>query len=274
MWKKCFVKRREYASGHSGVESSGVSSWARVISALIGPGTHRSIGGNTVSVWSRIYRNFLFHRVTHCIRTVYERKKKEKKERLDLYRFFRRLTRKDFHRCRSRLHRYAYLISLEYIDILCQINVPKQVFIESTSYYKYYRETIFFRLLLHCCYYVVLLSKYSFFICVPFYIREFYIRLSSWKIFIRNKKLYFSVYYRWGTITAICFLPATDIPINIKTAHPRRRDPASGVAFTARFGSKYIHTRMPVSRLVYMGIERNYCSFSLCFWFLYSPFDP
>lgn len=182
MWKKCFVKRREYASGHSGVESSGVSSWARVISALIGPGTYRSIGGNTVSVWSRIYRNFLFHRVTHCIRTVYERKKKEKKERLDLYRFFRRLTRKDFHRCRSRLHRYAYLISLEYIDILCQINVPKQVFIESTSYYKYYRETIFFRLLLHCCYYVVLLSKYSFFICVPFYIREFYIRLSSWKV--------------------------------------------------------------------------------------------
>lgn len=136
----------------------------------------------------------MFHRVTHCIRTVYERKKKEKKERLDLYRFFRRLTRKDFHRCRSRLHRYAHLISLEYIDILCQINVPKQVFIESTSYYKYYRETIFFRLLLHCCYYVVLLSKYSFFICVPFYIREFYIRLSSWKIFIRNRKLYFSVY--------------------------------------------------------------------------------
>lgn len=153
MWKKCFVKRREYASGHSGVESSGVSSWARVISALIGPGTHRSIGGNTVSVWSRIYRNFLFHRVTHCIRTVYERKKKEKKERLDLYRFFRRLTRKDFHRCRSRLHRYAYLISLEYIDILCQINVPKQVFIESTSYYKYYRETIFS----DCCYIVVIM---------------------------------------------------------------------------------------------------------------------
>ena len=206
--------------------------------------------------------------------TKKKKEKKRKKERLDLYRFFRRLTRKDFHRCRSRLHRYAHLISLEYIDILCQINVPKQVFIESTSYYKYYRETIFFRLLLHCCYYVVLLSKYSFFICVPFYIREFYIRLSSWKIFIRNRKLYFSVYYRWGTITAICFLPATDIPINIKTAHPRRRDPASGVAFTARFGSKYIHTRMPVSRLVYMGIERNYCSFSLCFRFLYSPFDP
>lgn len=104
---------------------------------------------------------------------------------------------------------------------------------------------LFLRLLLYCCYSFI--RKLVLYAC-----RFTYVILS---LFVRGqfysyRKLYFSV-YRWGTITAICFLPATDIPINIKTAHPRRRDPASGVAFTARFGSKYI-TYMSVFGLWYI----------------------
>lgn len=72
---------------------------------------------------------------------------------------------------------------------------------------------------------------------MSFYIRDF-VSLRTGTVLFVQEVIFFV--YRWGTITAICFLPATDIPINIKTAHPRRPDPASGVAFTARFGSKYI----------------------------------
>lgn len=81
---------------------------------------------------------------------------------------------------------------------------------------------------------------------MPFCIRDFVSPRTGTVLFVQE--VIFFV-YRWGTITAICFLPATDIPINIKTAHPRRPDPASGVAFTARFGSEYI-TYAPVFSLL------------------------
>lgn len=58
-------------------ESSGVSSWTRVISALIGPGTYRSIVVTQFQL-CRIYRNFLFI-VLHCTRIVRKKKKKERK---------------------------------------------------------------------------------------------------------------------------------------------------------------------------------------------------